>query len=62
VGTPLVEAHQHGFIRIQNPTKILMSRRVSGRPRSDSYHLKLRRNVTNADDRPYAFHRTSDVT
>ena len=57
---PLVEAEQHGSIRIQDLTKVVMARRRLGLAEERLVPFEAARNVTYADDRPRAFHRLLD--
>jgi len=61
VRAPLVEAEQHGPIRIQDLTKVVMARRRLGLAEERLVPFEAARNVTYADDRPCAFHRVSAV-
>jgi hypothetical protein len=61
VRAPLVEAEQHGSIRIQDLTKVVMVRRRLGLAEERLVPFEAARNVTYADDRPCAFHRISAV-
>ena len=49
---PLVEAEQHGSIRIQDLTKVVMARRRLGLAEERLVPFEAARNVTYADDRP----------
>jgi hypothetical protein len=57
VRAPLVEAEQHGSIRIQDLTKVVMARRRMGLAEEGLVPIEAARNVTYSDDRPSAFHR-----
>ena len=58
---PLVKAEQHGSIRIQDLTKVVMARRRLGLAKERLVPFEAARNVSYADDRPCAFHRISAV-
>src|SRR5207245_3097642 len=61
VRAPLVEAEQHGSIRIEKLTKVVMAR---GRRRLAEERLvpfEASRHIAYADDRPRAFHDISPV-
>src|SRR4029077_2941846 len=53
---PLVKAEQGSTIRIQDLTPVFMARSRLGLSEKRLVPLKTFRNVTYADDRPYAFH------
>ena len=53
---PLVEAEQDGSIRIQDLTKVVMSRSRLRLAEERLIPFEAARNVANADDRPGAFH------
>jgi hypothetical protein len=59
VRAPLVEAEQHGSIRIQNLTKVVMGGNRSWLTEQRLVPFEAAGNVTYADDRPCAFHRIS---
>src|ERR1700730_718982 len=61
VRAPLVEAEQHGSIRIQDLTKVVMARRRLRLAEKRLVPVEAGRNVTYADDRPCAFHRIAAV-
>ena len=58
---PLVEAEQDGSIRIQDLTKVVMTRRRLGLAKERLVPFEAARNVAYADDRPCSFHRISAV-
>ena len=58
---PLVEAKQHGSIRIQDLTKVVMAWRRLGLAEERLVPFEAAGNVAYADDRPRAFHRISAV-
>ena len=58
---PLVEAKQHGSIRIQDLTKVVMAWRPLGLAEERLVPFEAAGNVAYADDRPRAFHRISAV-
>jgi hypothetical protein len=58
---PLVEAEQHGSIRIQDLAKVVMVRRRLGLAEERLVPFEAARNVAYPDDRPCAFHRISAV-
>src|ERR1700757_3370364 len=60
VRAPLVEAEQNGSIRIQDLTKVVMAWRRLGLAKKRLVPLKAAGNVPYADDRPRAFHRSSN--
>src|SRR5207248_3906587 len=60
VRATLVEAEQHGPIRIQDLTKVMARRRL-GLAEERLVPFEAARNVAYADDRPGAFHRSSAV-
>jgi len=59
VRAPLVEAEQDGSIRIQDLTKVVMTRRRLGLTKERLVPFEAARNVAYPDDRPCAFHRIS---
>ena len=61
VRAPLVEAKQHGAIRIQDLTKVVMPRRRLGLAEERLVPFEAAGNVAYADDRPRTFHRISTV-
>ena len=62
VRAPLVKAEQHGSIRIQDLTKVVMARRRLGLAEERLVlPFETARNVAYPDDRPCAFHRISAV-
>src|ERR1700722_5603538 len=61
VSAPLMETQQHGSIRITDLTKVVMARSRFGLPKERLVPTEADRNVSNADDRPYALHRVSPV-
>ncbi len=61
VRAPLVEAEQHGSIRIQDLTKVVMARRRLGLAEERLVPIEAAGNIAYADDRPCAFHRISAV-
>ena len=58
MGAPLVEAEQHGSIRIQDLTKIVMARRCLLLAEERLVPFEARRHVSHADDCPRALHGT----
>jgi hypothetical protein len=54
-----VEAEQDGSIRIQNLTKIVMARRRLGLAEERLVPFEASWNVTDADDCPRSFHRST---
>jgi hypothetical protein len=60
VRAPLVEAEQDGSIGIQDLTKVIMARRRLGLAEKRLVPLKAAGNVPYANDRPCAFHRSSN--
>ena len=58
---PLVEAEQHGSIRIEDLTPVVMGRMRFGLAKERLVPFEAARNVAHADDRPCAFHRISDA-
>lgn len=58
---PLVEAEQHGSIRVQDLTKVVMARSRLGLAEERLVPFEAARNITYADDRPCALHRISAV-
>src|SRR5207253_9403749 len=61
VCAPLMEAEQHGSIRIQDLTKVIMTRRRFSLAKERLVPFEAAWNVASADDRPCAFHRISAV-
>ena len=61
VRAPLMEAEQHGSIRIEDLTKVVMARRRLGLAEERLVPFEAAVNVAYADDRPCAFHRVSAV-
>jgi len=61
VRAPPVEAEQHGSIRIQDLTKVVMARSRLGLAEERLVPVEAAGNVAYADDRPGAFHRISAV-
>jgi len=61
VHAPLVKAEQDGSIRIQDLTKIVMTRSRLGLAEERLIPLEAAGNVADADYRPCAFHRISAV-
>src|SRR5919109_793927 len=59
VGAPLVEAEQDGSIRIQDLSKVVMTRSRRGLAKERLVPLKAARHVAYANDRPCTFHRIS---
>src|SRR5438477_2524808 len=59
VRAPLMEAEQHGSIRIEDLTKVVMVGRRLGLAEERLVPFEAARNVACADDRPGAFHRIS---
>jgi hypothetical protein len=57
----LVEAEQDSSICVLNLTKVIMAWRRVGLPQKRLIPLKAAGNVTDADNRPYAFHETSAI-
>jgi len=55
VRAPLVKAEQHGSIRIQDLTKVVMARRRLGLAKERLVPFEAARNVSYADDRPLRF-------
>ena len=53
---PLMETQQHGSIRIQDLTKVVMDRRRLGLTEERLVPFEADRNITYADDSPRAFH------
>ena len=58
---PPVQAKQHGSIRIQDLTKVVMAWRRLGLTEERLVPFEAAGNVAYADDRPCAFHRISAV-
>ncbi len=58
---PLVEAEQHGSIRIEDLTKVVMTRRLLWQAKERLVPFEAARNVTYADDGPCSFHSISAV-
>jgi len=58
MGAPLVEAEQHGSIRIQDLTKIVMDRRRLRLAEERLVPFEARRHVSHPDNRPCALHGT----
>ena len=58
---PLMEAEQDGSIRIQDLTKVVVSRRRLGLAEERLVPFEAARNVPYADDCPCAFRRISTV-
>ena len=56
-----MEAEQHGPIRVQDLTKVVMARRRLGLAEERLVPFEAAWNVAYADDRPCAFHRISAV-
>ena len=56
---PLMEAEQHGPIRVQDLTKVVMARRRLGLAEERLVPFEAAGNVAYADDCPCAFHRIS---
>src|SRR4029434_157975 len=61
VRAPLVEAEQDRSIRIQDLTKVVMVQRCLGLAEERLVPFRTTGNVSDADDRPRAFHRSSSV-
>src|SRR5436309_9862827 len=61
VRAPLMEADQHGSIRIQDLTKVIMARRRLSLAKERLVPFEAAGNVAYANDRPCAFHRISAV-
>ena len=61
VRAPLVEAEQDGSIRIQDLTKIVMTRSRLGLAKERLVPFEAAQNVAYADNRPCAFHCISVV-
>src|SRR6478672_2821825 len=61
VRAPLVEAKQDGSIRIQDLTKVVMTRRRLRLAEERLVPFEAARNVLYPDDRPCPFHRISAV-
>src|SRR5437667_1616658 len=61
VRAPLMEAEQHGSIRIEDLTKVVMAGRRLGLAEERLVPFEATGNVADADDRPCAFHRSSAV-
>jgi hypothetical protein len=61
VRAPLVQAEQHGSIRIQDLTKVVMARRRLELPEERLVPFETAGNIAYADDRPCTFHRISTV-
>src|SRR5262245_2540832 len=59
---PLVEAEQHGSIRIHDLTEVVMLRSRLGLAEEDLVPIEAAGNVPYADDRPCAFHRIPPAT
>src|ERR1700745_526000 len=59
VRAPLVEAEQHGSIRIEDLTPVVMGRMRLALAEERLVPFEAARNVPYADDRPCAFHRIS---
>ncbi len=53
---PLVEAEQHGSIRIQDLTKVVVARRRLRLAKERLVPFEARRYVSHPDDRPCALH------
>ena len=53
---PLVEAEQHGSIRVQDLTEVIMARRRLGLAKERLVPIKAAQHVTCADDRPCTYH------
>jgi len=56
VRAPLVEAQQHGSIRVADLTPVIMTRSRFGLPKERLVPFEAERNVSDADDCPGAFH------
>src|ERR1700730_3613786 len=61
VRAPLVEAEQDGSIRIQDLTKVIVTRKRLRLAEERLVPLEATGNIAHADDRPSAFHRSSPV-
>jgi hypothetical protein len=61
VRAPLVETEQDSSIRIEDLTKVGMRRLCLGLAEERLVPFEAARNITYADDRPYAFHLISAV-
>ena len=61
VRAPLVKTQQHGSIRVVDLTPVVMTRRRFGLPKEGLVPFEAAWNVSDADDRPYAFHCVSGV-
>src|SRR5215831_4375760 len=57
VRTPLVEAEQYRSIRIENLTKVVVTRRRFGLAEERLVPPEARRDIAYANDRPCTFHR-----
>ena len=57
VRPPLMEAEQHGSIRVEDLTKVVMARGALGLVKERLVPFEATRNVAYANDRPCAFHR-----
>src|SRR5213076_3338548 len=62
VRAPLVEAEQHGSIRIQDLAKVVMARMRLGLAKERQVPFEAGRDVVYANDRPCTFHRISAVS
>jgi hypothetical protein len=60
VRTPLVQAQQHGFIRIENLAEVIVGRRRIGLAEERLVPPDALPDIPDADDRPGAFHRQID--
>ena len=61
VRAPLVKTQQHGSIRVVDLTPVVMARRRFGLPKEGLVPFEAAWNVSDANDRPYAFHYVSGV-
>src|ERR1700728_3005166 len=56
VRTPLVETQQHGSVRVADLSPVAMSRSRFGLSKERLVPFETERNVSDADDCPYALH------
>jgi len=61
VRAPLVKTQQHRSIRVVDLTPVVMARSRFGLPKKGLVPFEAAWNVSDADDRPYAFHCVSGV-
>ena len=62
VRTPLVEAEQHGSIRIEDLSPVIMAWSSLGLTEKRLIPLEATGNIAHADDRPCSFHAFGSVT